>query len=294
MRSLLRAEWLRQRRRLDFWGLLVGIVVLTLVGYFSGLANRIQYFGPPGEPVPPEVLAQDALLRNQYAFPSSIQTFLGLTGFGSFLVYLASVYLGASWTGLEFTRGTIRNIVLARPGRVAFFAARLVVLAAALGLIVVILVTLAAILPALAGVAWTGDTAPPNLGGALLYAAVVWLILVTLALAGTLAATLVRSAGAAVLVLVVYLLAEAAVANLAIWRDAGTLGWLPQLLPAVRTGGLAAAAEAAAGFQLPFASQPDPAALVMPPLLGLAISTGWGILIVAVLVRRVSRMDLTE
>jgi len=294
MRSLLRAEWLRQRRRLDLWGLLAGLVVLTLLGYFSGLANGIQYSGPPGEPVPPEVLAQDLLLRNQYTFPASIRTLLGLTGVGSFLLYLAGLYLGASWTGLEFSRGTIRNVILARPGRVAFFAARLVTLAAALGVFVVVLVTLAALLPALAGVAWTGDTPPPTLGGALVYAAAVWLLLVALALAGTLAATLTRSGGGAVLVLVVYLIAEAVVTNLGFWRDAGALGWLPQLLPGVRIGGLAAAAEAAASFQVPYAPQPDPGALVMPPLVGVAIAAGWGIVIVAALVRRVSRMDLTE
>ena len=91
MRSLLRAEWLRQRRRLDVWGLLAGVVVLTLLGYFSGLANRIQYSGPPGDPVPPEVLAQDLLLRNQYTFPASIATLLGMTGVGSFLLYLAGL-----------------------------------------------------------------------------------------------------------------------------------------------------------------------------------------------------------
>jgi hypothetical protein len=32
----------------------------------------------------------------------------------------------------------------------------------------------------------------------------------------------------------------------------------------------------------------------MPPLVGAAIAAGWGIVIVAALVRRVSRMDLTE
>src|SRR5450759_927246 len=178
MRSLLRAEWLRQRRRLDLWGLLAGVVVLTLLGYFSGLANGIQYSGPPGEPVPPDVLGQDALLRNQYTFPASIATLLGMTGVGSFLLYLAGLYLGASWTGLEFSRGTIRNVVLARPGRVAFFAARLVALAAALGVFVVVL-----------------------------------------ALAGTLAATLTRSGGGAVLLVVVYLIAELVIANLGFWRE---------------------------------------------------------------------------
>lgn len=294
MRPLLRAEWLRQRRRLDLWGLLAGIVLLAVLGYFSGLANRIQFSGPPGEPVPPELLVQDALLRNQYTFPTSFRTLLGMTGVGSFLLYLAALYLGASWTGLEFSRGTIRNVVLARPGRVAFFAARLVALAAALGVFVVVLVALATVLPALAGVAWTGETAPPNLGGALVYAAAVWLVLLALALAGTLAATLTRSGGGAVLLVVVYLIAELVIANLGFWRDAGALGWLPQLLPGVRIGGLAGAADAAAGFQAPYAPQADPGALVMPPLVGAAIAAGWGITVVAALVRRVSRMDLSE
>ncbi len=294
MRSLLRAEWLRQRRRLDLWGLLIGIVLISLLGYFSGLANHIQYFGPPGEPIPPEVLVQDALMRNQYTFPSSIRTFLGLTGVGALILYLAGLYFGASWTGLEFTRGTIRNVVLASPGRIAFFAARIVALAVLLAVACAVLVALAALLPVLAGVAWTGEIAQPGIGGGLLYAVAIWLILVVLALTGTLAATYTRSGGGAVLVVAAYLIGEGVVANLGFWRDIGALGWLPQLLPGVRIGGLASAADTIAGFQAPFESQPDPSALAMPPLVGLAIAAAWAILIATALARQVSRMDVPE
>lgn len=57
---------------------------------------------------------------------------------------------------------------------------------------------------------------------------------------------------------------------------------------------LASAAGAIAGFQAPFESQPDPSALTMRPLVGLAFAVAWAILIGAALARRVSRMDVAE
>ena len=119
-------------------------------------------------------------------------------------------------------------------------------------------------------------------------------MLIVPALAGTLAPTFTRNGAGAMLLLLVYLNAALVVANLAFWRDAGVLGWLPQLLPGVRIGGLAVAAEAAAGFQVPYAPQPDSAALVLPPLVAAAIAAGWVVVMSAALVRRVSRMDLIE
>ena len=76
MTRLIRAEWLRLRRRKDLWFVCLALLGLAVVAYVSGLSGAQQMYFAPGEEVPPEILED---IRRQmveqlalYAFPQSI------------------------------------------------------------------------------------------------------------------------------------------------------------------------------------------------------------------------------
>jgi hypothetical protein len=124
MRSLLRAEWLRQRRRPDLWLLPVVALLAAVWAWQTGLTSAEHSLDmPPGFPVAPD--EEVAKLRDPYAFPAGFHAIFT----GGFLAFIAMVHYGASWTGSEFVRGTIRNIFLVHPARLPFIAVRLAALA---------------------------------------------------------------------------------------------------------------------------------------------------------------------
>jgi hypothetical protein len=291
VRALLRAEWLRQRRRPDVWILPIAALALVALGWYWGLtgAERNLLDVPPDFPQPsPEAIAE---ARAPFAFPA---TFHGMVG-SAFLAFIAAVHFGASWTGSEFMRGTIRNIFLAYPTRVGFFAARLLALAGLLAIIVVGMVALSFLLPTLAGVTPAGQGSVPSAIGLLGYAAVIWFSLWFLALVATVVAVLLRNGAAAVLIVLIYALLELFVVNAGFWRDVGQLAWLPQLLPGGRLLHAVVDVAAATGFAPePQPGDPNVGPIIVPPLVGAAILAGWLAALLAALVLRVRSMDIGE
>lgn len=291
MRSLLRAEWLRQRRRPDLWLLPLATLAIAAFVWQTGLASADNGLAYPAGGAPPDLAQQLARLRDPYLFPASFHVIVT----GSFLAFIAAVHYGASWTGSEFERGTIRNVFLVHPTRLPFFAARLIALGLLALAIVVGLVAVAAMMPAIRGVVGSGEAVPPSLAGLLAYGAAVWFALWFLALAATTIAALLRSGASAVLVVFIYVLAELAVANAPFWRDLGQLAWLPQLLPGGRVLRALGDVAAATGFtQASAAGDPNAPPIVVPSGLGLAIVGAWTLILLAVLVRRVRSMDIGE
>jgi hypothetical protein len=196
MRSLLRAEWLRQRRRPDLWLLPIAALAIAAFGWQSGIASaeRLSFDGGAPPIDLDHVLAQ---LRDPFLFPAGFHTLVA----GGFLAFIAAVHFGASWTGSEFLRGTIRNVFLVHPTRLGFFAARLVALALVALVVVAGLVILSAVLPTVRGVVGSGEAVPPSLLGLAGYAAAVWFVLWFLSLAATTVAALLRSGSSAILVI---------------------------------------------------------------------------------------------
>jgi len=291
MRSLLRAEWLRQRRRPDLWLLPLAILAIAVFGWQTGLASAENSLNYPAGEAPPDLAQQLARLRDPYLFPASFDSVVT----GGFLAFIAAIHYGSSWTGSEFVRGTIRNVFLVHPTRLPFFAARLIALGLLALVIVLGLVIVAAVMPAIRGVVGSGEAIPPSLAGLLAYATAVWFALWFLALAATTVAALLRSGASAVLVIFIYVLAELVVANAPFWRDLGQLAWLPQLLP----GGsvlraLGDVAEATGFTQASTANDPNASPIVVPPEIGFAIVGAWTVILLAVLVRRVRSMDIGE
>ena len=317
MGSLIRADWLRIRRRWDVWIIVLGIPALGLLGYFSGAMsagnNQIQTVGD----VPPEfqlqLAGQNAALHAfaalPYQFPRSIATMVEGT---AMWLLLGAAYLAASLLGNEFSWGTIRNVALIQPGRLRYLAVRLASLVALVLVAFVAVSALGAIAPAIIRVdpgdpsALTQDpssfgmlqyvpSAPVTIGGALIVVGSLFCVaLAGMALVG-LAALKFRSAASGILVAGIYVVIEGIAAALVMSRATGDLRYLPQLGLTMRLAGLVQDAQVAAGLSSA-AGNPasSPGWVALPPLAGAAILAVWlcGLLALWFLVLR--RADINE
>jgi hypothetical protein len=298
MSSLLRADWLRIRRRWDVSIIVLGIPVLALLSYVAGAISasniNVQFAGD----VPPEfqaqaaaqVAAQQAFSALPYQFPRSIATMVG--GATLWLV-LGAAFLAASLLGNEFSWGTIRNVALFRPDRLRYLGARLAWLVGLVLVTFVAVVALGAIAPAivrvdpgnpsaltqdassLGGMSF-GPTGPVSLGGALLVAAsLLCLALAGMALAG-LAALKFRSTASGILGAGIYAVVEGIAAALFMSRATGDLRYVPQLALTIRLTALLGDAQVAAGLSAGDGGQTSSAGWVaVPPLVGAAVLAVW-------------------
>jgi hypothetical protein len=297
MGSLLRADWLRIRRRWDVWIIVIGIPVLTLLSYVAGAISasntNVMSFGgfPPGQQA--QVAGQAAALRAfgalPYQFPRSIATMM--EGATTWLV-LGAAFLAASMLGNEFSWGTIRNVALFRPDRLRYLGARLAWLVGLVLVVFAAVVALGAIAPAIVrvdpgnpsaltqdpsilGMLPPGPTSPVSLGGALLVAAsLLCLALAGMALAG-LAALKFRSTASGILGAGIYAVAEGIAAALLMSRATGDLRYVPQLALTIRITVLLGDAQVAAGLSTGAAVNPVPGWVSLPPLVGAGILAVW-------------------
>ena len=298
MGSLMRADWLRIRRRWDVWIIVLGIPALALLAYVAGAASAGNVHVFSSGDVPPElqaqISAQEAALRAfsalPYQFPRSIATMV--EGATMWLV-LGAAFLAASLLGSEFSWGTIRNVALFRPDRLRYLGARLAWLVGLVLVAFVAVTALGAIAPAILRVdpgdpsALTQDpsyfgmlqyvpSAPVTIGGALLVAAsLLCLALAGMALAG-LAALKFRSTASGILVAGIYAIAEGILASLWMSRAAGDLRYVPQMGLTIRLSALLGDAQVAAGMSAGSGGQTSSAGWVaLPPLVGAAILAVW-------------------
>jgi hypothetical protein len=298
MGSLLRADWLRIRRRWDVWIIVLGIPVLTLLSYVAGASSSgnasVQFSGDVPADVKAQALAQEAAMRAfqalPYQFPRSIVTMAS----GAMLwLVVGAAFLAASMLGSEFSWGTIRNVALFRPDRLRYLAARLVWLAGLVLAIFVAVAALGAIAPALvrvdpgnpaaltpdvisSGMVPPGPTGAVGLGGALLVAGALFCVaLAGMALAG-LAALKFRSAASGLLVAGIYAIVEGIGASLLMSRATGDLRYVPQMGLTIRLAALLGDAQTAAGLTTSEGGQSsNPGWVSLPPLVGAAILAVW-------------------
>jgi ABC-type transport system involved in multi-copper enzyme maturation permease subunit len=232
MIGLLRAEWLRLRKRRDIWLVALALVALSIPAYFSGVSNVLNNAGQFPADMPPDVIdqikeqARQELLR--YAFPLSIGTVLQN---GQILILALVAYLAAAVTGAEFAYGTIRTSLVAHADRRGFLMVRLAAMAVVALMLVALLVVLGALLPLVAGLLGTilPGVADPDIGRLVGFVAVT--ILATCFVVGltTLWAILMRNAAIALVLTIAYVLIEGAVVGLIV-RVAGEqsmVRWLP-------------------------------------------------------------------
>lgn len=323
---------MRKRRSLQ----VIVLAVPLLVALFFVLGHGSIYEPPPFDPVayraqliaegfgfgmPPEELEQlldeavgfaeqdqerqleyAALTRATFHFPYSLVTVLG---YGTFAM-LALVLLAATTTGDEFGWGTIRTTLLANSHRRGVLMVRIGALVIAAALVFGLLLLIGTILPFVLGVG-SGRlpaTLPAFDAGALLVL-LGGLLLASIAVIGlaTLATLVVRSGALTLVVVLIYVVVEAAIL-LALIRlpvfgyDAeGRVGELAWLLDAFPVRGLATLSTAAGQAASGLPPYPGGEAVVRDlapvglPFLSLAIAAA---IFLALAFRRFGRMDVVE
>jgi len=329
MTNLLRAEWLRLRRRRDFWVILVGIAIIVTVT-FLGAYRSDSARNPPFDEVEfgqmldqsgqfdgmtpadaaqlrAQILADQRVQEEQaaadrevqrlldlrrYSFPQSLLTMLGT----AILPLLALVLIASMATGDEFRYGTIRTSLLAASDRRRFLAARLVSMTViAVGLIATILV-LGVVLPLILAVVGADLPAAPALDpvATVLLLGVDVLAAVGLMAFATMVTLLLRTGTLSVLILLIYGLIELYVANLPIFALGNVLAAVPQFffVQGIRSVQLRLAYDAGS---LASGGEPFPAMAVdlgVPAMVGIVLA--WTLLFLAIADRRLGRMDVTE
>jgi ABC-type transport system involved in multi-copper enzyme maturation permease subunit len=329
MRNLLRADWLRFRRRRDFWIILVAVVVLGVVTFYGGYRSTAVAYEPFNQAEFEQMLdqsgvfegmtpdeakqerarmiaeqvaqeqqsavereAQRQLELRRYAFPQSVATLLG----SAILPFLALVLIASMAVGDEFRFGTLRTSLLAASNRRRFLAARMIsMVVMAVGLIATILV-LGAVLPLILTLAGAQLPAGPRLDGLgfLFLVAVDVLVAVCLMAFAMMVTLILRTGTLAVLILLVVGLIDLYLANLPIFALGNVLAAVPQFffIESIRSIQLRLASDAGA---LAAGLEPFPAMAVnlgVPVMI--AIVVAWTVLFLAVADRRIRSMDVTE
>lgn len=329
MMALLRADWLRFRRRRDFLVILIAVCVFAAVSFLAGYRGEVDDPTYPGaeqirqeardflffEGTPEEIAAQidqyvtDQLAQMQfqmdewertqavelpkYAFPQSIFTTIG----AAIVPLLALILLASLAVGDEFRFGTIRTSLLAAGDRRRFLAARLLTIVA---MTVGLYFALAAI-GALFGAAL-------SLGGADLGnpapavdtpSAVAWLaaqVLITLSVIGLAIAMtlLLRSGALPVLLIIIAGFIELFVANLPVFGPNELLAGIPQALLSTNIRTLLARLSIDT-HAVAFSRTEVPFQAIQVPVLAVAaIVAAWGVLFLLLADRRLRTMDVVE
>jgi ABC-2 type transport system permease protein len=228
--GLLRADLIRLRGRLDLWVVGFAVPVLAAFGYLRGYYDVPNHFGfDPQFPVPPDVVAQIAAERSQYAFPFSLVGLLDSVPW----VFVAVFFMTAMTIGSEYGSGTIRTALLASTDRHRFLASRSVALGIVGAAIIAVLLVLAVVLPALLGLLGAAILAPPPISAPDYGLALVARLLI-LAFVVALAALLTvvtRNPALPLLLVLIYFLFEGIVTSMPLFHDPSGLTWLPGLLP---------------------------------------------------------------
>lgn len=281
MIGLLRAEWLRLRRRRDIWLVALALVGLAIVAYVSGLSAAESNFGiPPGDEIPPEIIEHFRQQRLMYAFPLSIGT---VVQNGQILILALVAYLAAAVTGAEFAYGTIRTSLVAHADRRGFLIVRLAAMTVAGILLIGLLVVVGALLPVGAALLGTGfpDVADPDIGGLAGLVGVMFLTTCFVIGLASLWAVLIRNAAVALVLTIAYVLIEGAVVGLIV-RVVGEESLVRWLLPV-------------ADFQLLFDRvHGGPTGAAMPTLLAISVGIAWVLAICAASVWVLARSDIRE
>lgn len=284
MIGLLRAEWLRLRKRRDIWLVALALVALSIASYISGVSNALNNGSQFPADFPPDVIdqikeqARQDLLR--YAFPSSIGT---VVQNGQILILALVAYLAAAITGADFAYGTIRTSLVAHADRRGFLIVRLAALVAAALLLIALLVILGALLPLVAVLLGTSlpSVADPHIGALASFLGVMFLATCLVIGLTTLWAILTRNAAIALVLTIAYVLIEGVVVGLIV-RVAGEqsmVRWLPPV----------------ADLQLLF-DRVGVGSMVAPITTPLAISVGiaWVLTTWSASVRMLARADIGE
>ena len=325
----IRAEWVRLGKRRALQVIVIAVPLLAAFFFLSGYASIWE--GPPPfdaaevrariiaegyylEGVPPEeveaVLAQAIeservntemqladleRTRSGYAFPESLVTVFG----SSMVILFALILLTATTIGDEFSWGTIRTTLIASSHRRRLLLVRLAAMALIAVLLLVSLLFLGLILPFVLSAAGARLPTPGPIDAGALGVLILGQLVAGLAVIAfaAMATLLVRSGSLTLVVLLVYVLIEAAILAVLLqfegFRDNGPSAWILDAFPVRGMGTMAQAATRAAsglpGYPGEVVVRNLGAAAL--PLLSLSI---WTCLFAGIALRRFRRMDIAE
>lgn len=332
MSALLRADWLRLRRRKDFWIIAIGVCLFSgisfLAAYRSDAADPTWFSTDPvqirqeilayaefggmtqaeidaqieqmvtdqvamGQQQSLEWEAQQRITLQKYDVSQSVFTILG-----SGLMPMLALILGASLAvGDEFRFGTVRTSLLAAGNRRRFLGARLVSLFAITVGLFAILALIGVVLGLglrIVGAELAPVTTPIDPLSALQWlAAQLLATMVLIALAVALTVVL-RSGALPLLLILIAAFVELFVANLPIFSPGEFLAGIPQgfLTTSIRM------LTTVLGYQthaVALANAEVPTtAIDLPLVVVTAIIAAWGILFLVIADRRFRSMDVVE
>lgn len=328
MKGLARAEWLRLRKRRSLQVIVLAVPILVAFFFLAGYAS-IGSDPPPFDPaevrarilaegwlegVPPEeadvIIAEQIeaerqmypqqveslnTARARFAFPQSLVSVLGS---GTF-VFFALILVTATTIGDEFSWGTIRTALLASSHRGRTLVVRLAALVAIAGFVFGLLLLLGTLLPALLGLigAPLPATSPVDAVALLALLAGEMLIAVAVIAFAALATLLVRSGSLTLVVILVYIVVEAAILALLLrfemFQENGAGGWVLDTFPVRGIVTLTDAASRAAGGLPNYPGEVIVRDLGAAGLPSVALLV-WGSLFAVLAFRRFTRMDIVE
>jgi ABC-type transport system involved in multi-copper enzyme maturation permease subunit len=328
MKGLLRAEWLRFRKRGALQVLVIAVPVIIAFFYLAGFRNATSYMptfdeqaarqqlidegglnGLPPDQIDQQLnqiidseradyeqqLAQFRITQSGFAFPQSLLIVLGSATYA----FLALILLTATTIGDEFSWGTIRTMLLASSDRRRLLLGRLMALGAVAGFVFASTLLLGFVLPGV--LALTGSVLPPappvDLGWLAVLVVADLVISVTVISFAAMATLMVRSGGLTLVVALAYVAIEGAANALLLrfepFQDKGSLQWVLNVLPFRATVTVLDKLAGGAGRVEPYPGAfgpPDPGAAWLP----LAALVVWGALFMAIAFRRFGRMDIVE
>jgi hypothetical protein len=330
MRALLHADWLRFRRRRDFWIIAIAVGVVAGISFISSYRSEAQDPPPFNEAeyrqqtidsgflvgLPPEEAAgdlealvadaraneaqadldreaQQAIALQKYDVLQSPFTLIG----SGIAPILALILIASLALGDEFRFGTVRTSLLAAGSRRRFLAARLISLLVLTASVFAALVLLGIIL----GVALriVGAEVPaavtaidPGAGGAWLAAQV--LATFVLILLGTALTVLLRSGAMPLLLIILAGLIELFVTALPIFAPGQFLSGVPQAFLANSIRALTVRLGFDTHAIALAGAENGFAAIDLPVVVVAAVVVAWGLLFVLAADRRFRTMDIVE
>lgn len=330
MTALLRADWLRFRRRRDLWIIAIAALLLTGVSFLSGWRTDVtDSVYPTAAQIRQEAIdfgffqggtqaeidqqidqyvtdslfqfeqqrvqdeANQAIKLQRYDLPQAPFTLLG----SGFAPLIALILIATLIVGDEFRYGTVRTSLLAAAARRRFLGARLITLGTmtvALYLALILLAIVLALGLRLIGAEVRSSTIALDLGAsAAWFGAQVLGTLVVLALAVALT-VLLRSGAMPLLLIILAALIELFVLALPVFRPGEFLAGVPlgSLTMSLRTLVSRLAVDTHA---MALAETEVPSSIITLPLVVVtAIVVAWGVLFLLIADRRFRTMDIVE
>jgi ABC-type transport system involved in multi-copper enzyme maturation permease subunit len=295
MSGLIRAEWLRLRRRKDLWIVLAALAALTTISYWGPLSSIDSHFGfDPTQPVPAEVLAQMAAERAQFAFPQSLLTVLGS---GQIFLLALIAFATAGTLAAEFVYGTVRTSLVASSNRRAFLAVRIGAMALLAVLLLAVVVIVGAVMPLVGlavGLDLPGGHAIDAAGFAALVGSLFLFSLVVIGLVSVLT-VLFRNSGIALILAFAYVLLE----NIAVSRWATQTDAVATAIRLLPSSDLQLLLQSARFAAHPVALPFDGSSQALPPgtpatIWLLLVGIGWALAFLLAALAVFDRADINE